>query len=95
MAATHTYVVTSNSYVPGPPDPVVTIVGTVDTIPSGPKGPIQVVVELWKSAYDQAAAQGIPALEALVGPLMLAQYNIALPPALAAPVNQVTGTFTL
>lgn len=92
MAATHTYVVTSNSYTPGPADPQVTIVGTVDTIPS--TGPVPVAVTLWKSAYDQANAAGLAALEALVGPLMLQQYNIKNPTAPAAPVNQIVGTFT-
>jgi hypothetical protein len=83
----HTYVVTSNSYVPGPVDPQVTIIGTVDGFP--------VTVQLWKSAYDQAFAQGIPALEALVAPLMLAQAIANQPPVPATPVNQITGTFVL
>lgn len=84
----HTYVVTSNSYIPGPADPQVTIVGTVDGIP--------VTIQVWKSAYDSARASGgVPALEALVAPLMLAQSVINQPPAPVAPVNQVTGTFVL
>lgn len=95
MAATHTYVVTSNIYVPGPADPVVTIIGTVDTIPASAGGPTPVTVTLWKSAYDAAFAQGIPALEALVAPLMLSAYNTANPPPPASPMNQITGTFTL
>jgi hypothetical protein len=83
----HTYVVTSNSYIPGVPgpDPMVTIVGTVDGIP--------VTVTLWKSAYDQARAISIAALEAVVAPLMLAQSIINSPPAPVLPVNQITGTF--
>lgn len=87
--ATHTYTVTSNSYVPGVPgpDPIVTIIGSVDGF--------SVTVQLWKSAYDQAAAQGILALEALVAPLMLAQAIANQPPAPVAPVGQVTGTFVL
>lgn len=93
MAATHTYVVTSNSYIPGPADPLVTISGTVDTIPS--TGPVAVSVTLWKSAYDQARLAGLPALEALVGGLMLTAYNAAVPPAPVTPVNQITGTFSL
>lgn len=85
MATAHTFVVTSNSFVPGPADPQVTIVGTVDGFP--------VTVSLWKSAYDAAAAQGIPALEALVAPLMYAQFLALNPPPPQPPVNQVTGTF--
>lgn len=83
----HTYVVTSNSFIPGPPDPLVTIVGTVDGIP--------VTVTLWKSAYDQARAISIAALEALVAPIMLAQSVVNTPPAPVVPVNQITGTFVL
>ena len=85
----HTYVVTSNSYIPGVPgpDPLVIIVGTVD----GVDGTIQI----WKSAYDQARANGIVALENLVAPLMLAQSLLNQPPAPALPVNQITGTFVL
>lgn len=86
MATQHTFVVTSNSYQPGPADPMVTIVGTVDGFP--------VTVTLWLSAYNQAYAQGVPALEALVAPLMYAQYLIGNPPPPAPPVNQITGTFT-
>ena len=93
--ATHTFVVTSNSFIPGVADPQVTIVGTVDTIPPSANGPTPVIVTLWKSAYDQANAQGLAALEALVGPLMLAQYVIKNPPPPTPPVNQITGTFTL
>lgn len=83
----HTYVVTSNSYVPGPADPIVTIVGSVDGIP--------VTITLWLSAYNQANAAGLGALEALVAPLMLAQAIINNPPPPAPPVNQITGTFVL
>lgn len=84
----HTYIVTSNSYVPGPPDPQITIAGSVDGIP--------VEITVWKSAYDSARLSGgIPALEALVAPLMLAQSIINQPPAPQTPVNQVTGTFVL
>lgn len=83
----HTYTVTSNSFVPGPADPQVTIVGSVDGAP--------VTITLWKSAYDQANVQGLAALEALVAPLMLAQALINNPPPPAPPVNQITGTFVL
>lgn len=85
----HTYVVTSNTYTPGVPgpDPLVTIIGTVDGIP--------VEVQLWKSAYDQARLVSLAALEALVAPLMLAQFVVNQPPAPVTPVNQVTGTFVL
>lgn len=85
----HTYIVISNTYVPGVPgpDPLVTIVGSVDGIP--------VTVQLWKSAYDQARTVSIAALEALVAPIMLAQSVVNQPPAPTLPVNQVTGTFVL
>jgi hypothetical protein len=84
----HTYTVTSNSFVPGSaPDPVVTIVGSVDGAP--------VTITLWKSAYDQANAQGLVALENLVAPLMLAQAIANNPPPPQPPVNQITGTFVL
>jgi hypothetical protein len=85
----NTYVVTSNSYIPGVPgpDPLVTIVGTVDGIP--------VTIQIWKSAYDQARAISLAALEALVAPIMLAQSIQNQPPAPAQPVNQITGTFVL
>lgn len=85
----HTYVVTSNSYTPGVPgpDPLVTLIGTVDGIP--------VTVQIWKSAYDQARLVSLAALEALVAPIMLAQSIQNQPPAPVAPVNQITGTFVL
>lgn len=85
----HTYVVVSNIYTPGVPgpDPLVTITGSVDGI--------AVTIQLWKSAYDQANAQGLSALEALVAPIMLAQAIQNQPPAPVAPVNQITGTFVL
>lgn len=86
MPSLHTFVVTGNSYVPGPADPQVIIVGTVDGVP--------VTLTLWKSAYDQANAQGLVALEALVAPLMFAAFQQAQPPVPQAPVNQITGTFT-
>jgi hypothetical protein len=83
----HTYVVTSNSYTPGVPgpDPLVTIIGTVDGI--------AVTVQVWKSAYDAARLISLAALEALVAPIMLAQAQINQPPAPSVPVNQITGTF--
>lgn len=85
----HTYVVTSNSYIPLPPpaDPLVTIVGSVDGIP--------VTVTLWLSAYNAALSVGLAALEALVAPIMLAQSIIVSPPPPVAPVMQITGTFTM
>ena len=94
MATTYTFVVNSNTYVPGPTDPQVTITGTVDTIPPSSNGPTPVTVTLWKSAYDQANNQSLAALEALVAPLMLTQWKIANPPPPTPPVNQITGTFT-
>jgi len=86
MATQHTFVVTSNSYIPGPADPIVTLVGTVDGFP--------VTVTLWLSAYNQAYSSGLPTLEALVANLMYSAYLAAQPPVPASPVNQITGTFT-
>jgi hypothetical protein len=83
----HVYVVTSNSFVPGPADPQVTIVGTVDGI--------AVTITMWKSAYDQHRAIGLASLEAVVAQLMLTAANAIAPPAPVQPVNQITGTFTL
>jgi energy-converting hydrogenase Eha subunit E len=83
----HVYVVTSNSYTPGPADPLVTIVGTVDGVP--------VTVTLWLSAYNQALAINLAALEALVAPIMLAQAIINAPPPPVVPVKQITGTFVM
>jgi hypothetical protein len=83
----HTYVVTSATYVPGPADPQVTVIGTVDGIP--------VTVTLWLSAVVAAnTAGGITAVKNLVAPLMLAQALIVSPPAPTAPVQLPTGTFT-
>jgi hypothetical protein len=88
MATQHTFVVTSNSYVPTSDgsDTQVTIVGTVDGFP--------VTVSLWKSAYDQANAKGLSTLEALVAPIMYNAYLVANPPPPQPPVSQITGTFT-
>lgn len=86
----HIYVVTSDSYVPGVPgpDPLVTIVGTVDGI--------DVAVTVWFSAVQQAFAQGGgPAIKNLIAPIMLAQSILNSPPAPVAPVQLPTGTFTL
>ena len=83
----HVYVVTSDSYVPGPADPLVTIVGSVDGIP--------VTVTMWKSAFDQHRAISLASLEAVVAQLMLAAANVIAPPAAVPPVNMITGTFTL
>jgi hypothetical protein len=83
----HVYVVTSNSFVPGPADPQVTIVGTVDGT--------AVTVTMWKSAYDQHRAIGLASLEAVVAQLMLTAALAIAPPAAVQPVNQITGTFTL
>jgi hypothetical protein len=83
----HTYVVTSDSYVPGPADPLITIVGTVDGTP--------VTVTMWKSAFDQHRAISLASLEAVVAQLMLTAANAVAPPAAVAPVNQITGTFSL
>ena len=86
MASLHTFVVTSNTYLPGPVDPTVTIAGTVDGFP--------VSVSLWKSAYDQAYAAGIPQIELLVATAMYNAYVAAQPIVPQTPVSQVTGTFT-
>jgi len=85
----NTYVVTSASYtvgIPGP-DPLVTVVGTVNSIP--------VTITLWLSAIQQAeAAGGLTAVKNLVAPIMLAQSIINSPPAPTAPTQLPTGTFS-
>ncbi|MGH9452366.1 MAG: hypothetical protein ACRD2O_00170 [Terriglobia bacterium] len=87
MAATYVYVVTSASYIPGPTDPTVTIVGSVDGVP--------VTVQVWLSAIQQAQASGgMTAVKNLVAPVMLAQARQNAPPAAVAPVELPTGTFT-
>lgn len=90
----HTYVVTSSTYQPGVPgpDPMVSIVGTVD----GVDGSIQV----WLSAIQQvfqAAGGGVAGRQAVmnfVAPLMLAQAIANQPPAPTPVVQLPTGTFT-
>lgn len=80
----HTYVVSSATYVPGPADPQVTIVGTVDGTP--------VTCSTWLSAIQQAnRSGGITAVKNLVAPIMLAALP---PPPPAASVELPTGTFT-
>ena len=84
----HTYVVTSATYIPGVPgpDPLVTVVGTVDGE--------AVTVTLWLSAVQQAQASGgITAVKNLIAPIMLAQAVANTPPAPVAPVQLPTGTF--
>lgn len=84
----HTYVVTSDSYIPGVPgpDPLVTVIGTVDDIP--------VTVTLWLSAVQQAfQSGGGPAVKNLIAPIMLAQSIVNSPPSPVAPVQLPTGTF--
>jgi hypothetical protein len=79
-----TYVVSSATYVPGPADPLVTIVGTVDGA--------AVTVTVWLSAMQQAKQLGgIQAVKNLIAPLMLAALP---PPPPAASVELPTGTFT-
>lgn len=82
----HTYVVTSSTYVPNTPDPLVTIVGTVDGI--------NVTVSVWLSSITQAQQTGgLAAVKNLVAPIMLSQSITNAPPAPVAPVQLPTGTF--
>ncbi|HZS43349.1 MAG TPA: hypothetical protein VFA52_04000 [Candidatus Paceibacterota bacterium] len=87
--ATHTYVVSSASYVPlNDPnaDPLVTIVGTVDGV--------DVTVQIWLSAIKQAAQSGgMAAVKNLIAPIMLNQALINNPPPPQQPVQLPTGTF--
>lgn len=85
----HTYVVSSAQYVAGVPgpDPLVTIVGSVDGI--------AVTVTIWLSALAAAnTAGGLTAVKNVVAPLMLAQSVANSPPALVAPTQLPTGTFS-
>lgn len=83
----HTYIVTSSTYVPNVPDPLVTIVGSVDGI--------NVTISMWLSSIIQAQqAGGLAAVKNLVAPVMLAQSITNAPPAPVAPVQLPTGTFT-
>lgn len=85
----HTYVVSSAQYVAGVPgpDPLVTIVGSVDGI--------AVTVTIWLSALAATnTAGGLTAVKNLVAPLMLAQSIANSPPALVAPTQLPTGTFS-
>lgn len=85
----NTYKVDSSSYIPGSaPDPVVTIIGSVDGI--------DVVVTTWFSAFQSAfASGGMPAVKALTAKLMLAQSIINQPPPAQTPAQLPIGTFTL
>ncbi len=85
----HVYVVSSATYIPGVPgpDPLVTIVGTVDGI--------DVIVQVWLSSLQQAKQLGgLTAVKNLVAPIMLAQSIVNSPPTPTAPVELPTGTFT-
>jgi hypothetical protein len=85
----HVYVVTSSTYVlgvPGP-DPLVTVVGSVDGIP--------VTVQVWLSALAAALAQGgVAAVKNYIAPIMLAQSVSNSPPVQVTPTQLPTGTFT-
>lgn len=82
------YVVTSATYIPGSaPDPVVTIVGSVNGVP--------VTVQMWLSSITQAnTSGGITAVKNLVSPAMLAQANLNTPPAPQAPAQLPTGSWS-
>ena len=83
------YVVTSATYVTGVPgpDPLVTIIGSVNTIP--------VTVTFWLSAITQAnTSGGLAAVKNLVSPIMLAQSVINQPPAPVAPTQLPTGSWS-
>lgn len=80
----HIYVVSSSTYIPGPADPQVTIVGTVDGV--------AVTATCWLSALRQAnQSGGVAAVKNLIAPIMFAALP---PPPPAAPVELPTGTFT-
>jgi len=79
----HVYIVSSATYIPGPADPLVTVVGTVDGV--------AVTVTCWLSVLRQAnQSGGIAAVKNLIAPIMLA----ALPAPPVSPVELPTGTFT-
>jgi hypothetical protein len=79
----HVYVVSSSTYIPGPADPLVTVVGTVDGV--------AVTVTCWLSVLRQAnQSGGIAAVKNFIASIMLA----ALPAPPVAPVELPTGTFT-
>jgi hypothetical protein len=86
----HVYVVSNSSYVPSvagiPPDPLVTVIGTVDGI----------AVTFWLSAVTKAFnAGGQNAVNTLIAPVMLAQSIINSPPPPVVPTQLPTGTFTM
>jgi hypothetical protein len=85
---THDYAVTSATYVlDSAPDPLVTIVGTVDGV--------DVTVQIWLSAINQAKqVGGIQAVKNLVSPIMLSQAIINNPPTPQPPVNLPTGSWS-
>jgi hypothetical protein len=85
--ATHVYNATSVTYIPGPADPLVTIVGTVDGTP--------VTVQAWLSALVHAyQVGGVSAAQSLVAALMLAAAVIVSPPAPVVVTQLPTGTWT-
>jgi hypothetical protein len=87
----HVYVVTSSSYIPSvagiPPDPAVTVIGSVDGI--------AVTVTFWLSAVTAAFNEGgQSAVNNLIAPVMLAQSILNSPPPPVIPTQLPTGTFT-
>lgn len=87
----HTYVVTTAQYIPGSsPDPLVTIVGTVDTVP--------MTIQMALSQITAATPGGAAALRNLIAPFMLAAAVLASPATFSGsqtqPANLATGTFT-
>lgn len=86
----HAYVVTSATYVPGPADPQVTVVGTVDGV--------DITIQVWLSALTKAwgagGSAGLTAVKNLVSPIMLAQAQINNPPAPQAPASLPTGSWS-
>jgi hypothetical protein len=84
----NTYVVSSASYIAGSaPDPLVTIIGSVNGI--------AVTVTVWLSALVQAnTAGGLTAVKNLIAPIMLSQSAQNAPPAPTVPTQLPTGTFT-
>ena len=88
----HTYVVSSATYTPGVPgpDPLVTVVGSVDAVSCTVTAWLSYLQSLYTAAGGGVA--GMTAVKNYIAPLMLAA---AFPPAPASPTQLPTGTFTL
>lgn len=81
------YIVTSATYLAGSPDPVVTVVGSVNAVPVTVTVPLSSI-----TAANQAG--GIAAVKNFISPIMLAQAIINQPPAPTAPAQLPTGSWS-